>query len=125
MSEWRSDYERRLASPSWAGLRHSVIRAQRGLCAGCGLRRSRLELHHLHYRTLGQERPEDVVALCRWCHIVWDEERAKEGRSRADSALYNARVEGFARSLGYDTEGSVDWDSVEDRYERWIDSRGY
>jgi hypothetical protein len=26
------------------------------------------QLHHLHYRTVGDERFEDVLVLCRLCH---------------------------------------------------------
>lgn len=117
---WRDDYVRHLSSPAWANLRREVIRAQKRLCGACGLKRSRLELHHLHYRTLGREAREDVIALCSWCHVVWDQERAKEGKDRA----YNARLEGFAASLGYDTGGMgpVEWEAVESRFHEWIGS---
>jgi 5-methylcytosine-specific restriction endonuclease McrA len=27
-----------------------------------------IEVHHKHYRTVGSERPEDLMVVCRWCH---------------------------------------------------------
>ena len=36
-------------------------------CERCGHRDS-LEVHHLHYRTLGRERPQDLAVLCDGCH---------------------------------------------------------
>lgn len=29
---------------------------------------TRLELHHLHYQTVGHESPDDLEAICRTCH---------------------------------------------------------
>ena len=37
-------------------------------CVDCGSKRRKIEIHHLHYGTLGREKPADVVALCRICH---------------------------------------------------------
>jgi len=38
-----------------------------GICSDCYVR-DRLELHHLHYNTVGTETPEDLHPLCRDCH---------------------------------------------------------
>ena len=37
-------------------------------CQRCGATNCRLDVHHLHYETIGQESIEDVTALCRVCH---------------------------------------------------------
>lgn len=39
-------------------------------CESCGelCRRSELDVHHLHYKTIGRERPTDVKVLCHDCH---------------------------------------------------------
>jgi len=42
------------------------LRAERGCCEVCGSEAE--ETHHRHYRTFGNERPEDVVVLCHRCH---------------------------------------------------------
>lgn len=47
--------------------RKSVLTRAWGRCESCG-RRAALDLHHLHYRSVGEEKPEDLRALCRECH---------------------------------------------------------
>ena len=40
-------------------------------CCMCGQdnEHTRLQVHHLHYRTLGEENPmTDLVSLCKSCH---------------------------------------------------------
>jgi len=56
-------------------VRRRVFARCRRRCEDCG-RPYRLELHHLRYHTddwrresiLGKETPNDLAALCRWCH---------------------------------------------------------
>lgn len=38
-----------------------------------------LECHHRHYDNWGNERPEDVVILCKWCHdlLIADMKQAR------------------------------------------------
>jgi hypothetical protein len=38
-----------------------------GFARGCGSREN-LDVHHLTYKRRGNERPADLVALCRRCH---------------------------------------------------------
>jgi len=49
-------------------------RARRPNCERCGERgRKPMDIHHLHYATIGCERTAiDLVTLCHWCH--WREE---------------------------------------------------
>ncbi len=122
--EWRSRWRTVLASGPWKKLRLEVIRAQKWRCARCdafgGATKPTLELHHLHYDTLGRETVADVVALCKVCHSNADDERAAQGRSRSAASLWSARLEGFAASLGYQ---DIDV-SVEARFEAWLAHRG-
>ena len=39
----------------------------RGFCEDCGARIG-LDVHHRSYERKGNERPEDLVAVCRQCH---------------------------------------------------------
>ena len=61
-------------------------------CEKCGCKPISGEIHHLHYRTKGHERPEDVMFLCRDCYqaahmtpngFVSDPELARRLRARA------------------------------------------
>jgi 5-methylcytosine-specific restriction endonuclease McrA len=47
--------------------RRAVLARARGRCEDCG-RALPLELHHNHYRSVGEEEPDDLSALCRDCH---------------------------------------------------------
>lgn len=49
------------------------------LCEKCGERKPRM-VHHKHYRTLRQETNEDLLAVCKICHlqIELEKEMAKE-----------------------------------------------
>ena len=66
-----------MAPPIPRKTRLQVFRRCQGLCEGCG-EFVQLTLHHLHYDTVGRERPEDLEALCWPCHkqrhrdINWD-----------------------------------------------------
>lgn len=53
--------------PIPATTRFSVLCRAKGRCEDCGCS-AELELHHLHYRTVGFEIPTDLMALCRACH---------------------------------------------------------
>ena len=50
----------------------AVHKRAAGRCEVCGsvcVIGQRLEQHHLHYENEGNERPEDLQALCRACHL--------------------------------------------------------
>lgn len=64
-------YHAYIASPEWTA-KADQMRATRprGDCERC-LRRplgGPLQVHHLHYRTLGDESPRDLVVVCGPCH---------------------------------------------------------
>lgn len=59
-----------LRSPQWRKKRAKALRAHGSRCAICGTV-ERLEVHHLHYRTLFRESArDDLRILCRECHAV-------------------------------------------------------
>ncbi len=63
----RQRYEDYLRSPHWIKFRRRLLQQRGAKCEWCGARK-RLEVHHLHYRTLGQETSVDVAVLCYKCH---------------------------------------------------------
>lgn len=66
--ETRASYYRYyLTTGTWRERRRAALDAAGYRCQKCREPR-RLNVHHLTYERLGQERPEDLQVLCRGCH---------------------------------------------------------
>jgi len=72
ISAW---YKRRKPIP--LATRQAVLERAQRRCEGCGDDKVRLEMHHVTYAAFdrgepseifGQETPDDLKALCRYCH---------------------------------------------------------
>jgi len=63
----RNSYAVYLLSEHWQDFRIAVHLDRNGKCERCG-RKSGLQVHHRHYRTLWREKLTDVELLCGWCH---------------------------------------------------------
>jgi 5-methylcytosine-specific restriction endonuclease McrA len=61
------EYQQYLRSDGWKQRRQVALDRAAGFCEDCGARES-FEVHHLTYKRKGNERPEDLVAVCRQCH---------------------------------------------------------
>jgi hypothetical protein len=68
-------YEQRISSAEWKSLKSEIIEQRGNRCKRCREGSTSLELHHVHYRSLGNEQPEDVELLCRECHTKADDSR--------------------------------------------------
>lgn len=56
-----------LQTAGWRTTRNAALRRARYRCGRCGTGRQ-LEVHHLSYERLGNERDADIAVLCRACH---------------------------------------------------------
>lgn len=59
----------------WRALRYAKWKQVKGVCELCHRKISyeQFQLHHKHYRTLGSESLQDVMAVHRWpCHRMLD-----------------------------------------------------
>lgn len=79
----RHDYRHQyLKTERWRRFRDTIL-ATRCNCERCGLHDDcsaffycqRLDIHHLTYQNLGNEKPEDVQVLCRACHEIAETEK--------------------------------------------------
>lgn len=57
-----------LKSPKWKSFRKAILERSEGFCEYCFKKSSVLHVHHLTYERWGNERAEDVMALCEICH---------------------------------------------------------
>ena len=70
------DYSKYILSPEWEAKRDQKLEEQNYICEIGGEKAT--TAHHLHYRTLGHERMEDLQALCWPCHMAQHPEREKK-----------------------------------------------
>ena len=64
---WHRWYGRYLRCDHWLKTRAAALARGNHACAHCGTAK-RLQVHHLTYRTLRNERPQDLIVLCEACH---------------------------------------------------------
>ena len=75
MSETYAEY---LESPGWRTKARIMKELAQETCEACGRQSVRpLHVHHLHYDSVGDESPRDLVVLCGDCHTTahregWD-----------------------------------------------------
>lgn len=68
LKQKRPNYRQYIASDAWFTKRQEIMLRSGGMCevAGCGSEAE--QVHHKHYDSLGNENPEDLMAVCVRCH---------------------------------------------------------
>ena len=61
-------YRKYLQSDHWKRTRERKLKSIHFHCERCGDFRRKFQIHHKHYRTLGRESDDDLIALCGACH---------------------------------------------------------
>src|SRR5215207_11742500 len=61
------EYRQYLRTEGWKQRRQVALDRAKGFCEDCGTR-TNFEVHHRTYKRIGNERPEDLVAVCGRCH---------------------------------------------------------
>jgi 5-methylcytosine-specific restriction endonuclease McrA len=64
------NYADYIKSPGWASKRRGKLFDANYKCEKCGSETQTLEVHHLTYERLGDERMSDLIVLCSYCHKV-------------------------------------------------------
>lgn len=64
----RPNYREYIQSAEWFSKRNAAILRADGKCQISGCDRDAEQVHHRHYLNLGNERDEDLMAVCRDCH---------------------------------------------------------
>lgn len=67
LQQYLSQKSSYLKSPKWRTIRDKRLHLDNYQCQLCETPHS-LNVHHLHYRTLGHESFSDLVTLCQQCH---------------------------------------------------------
>ena len=61
--------------------------------------------------------------LCSACHATADVERAEAGRRRAASALYDARLDGWATKVSGENWWEGDTQLIADEFDEWAEKQ--
>lgn len=80
-----------IKSPRWKELRERLIAERGGKCQVCGRSDVTLQLHHVTYERLGNERDTDLLVVCIPCHKDKDNTRTMVKSSRSWSKFGNRR----------------------------------
>lgn len=120
------EYIAYLKSPRWKKFRQDILKFRAYRCQDCLTLGSSytLQVHHLHYDTLGHESPDDVLLLCSTCHEKADREREEEVKLQNEDALLEARLAGWARKVyGEYWELMPGYMYVSDKFTEWLRDR--
>ena len=66
-------YHQYLASDAWREKREYMLRRAGHRCQVCNAQ-TRLDIHHRTYKRFGEEHPDDLLALCRSCHDLFQQQ---------------------------------------------------
>lgn len=64
----RKAYKKYLKSAAWAAIKKQIHERDKYTCQKC-LKSPSEHIHHLTYKNLGNEKPEDLLAVCEACHV--------------------------------------------------------
>lgn len=68
----KNTYKRYLRTRHWQQLRQEVLRRAGGRCEKCGYqpwKPNGLQVHHLTYSNVGNEKLDDLIVVCPRCHM--------------------------------------------------------
>ena len=123
---WDVVYTAYIGSPLWKNkIRTPILKRANGKCEGCSaiiIDSSAFDVHHWTYdRIGGNERDEDLSALCFSCHQKADRKRERIKEQERLENYYYARLHGFARwKYGELWEMEYDEDEVEQEWLRGL-----
>lgn len=102
-------------SPQWQSKKQQKFNQVGRKCEVCGTM-GRLDVHHLNYDSLYDERMEDLQVLCRYHHVIADGDR--EYSSAFNTFVYKRHGD-YAWSADLEREGEMFDEWLESKREGW------
>lgn len=87
----REEYMAYMKSPEWKAIRAERLKLDDSTCQHCGACYVPLQIHHITYKRLGEERLEDLISLCETCH--------KKEHERIDQIIAVRRAKQIRKEL--------------------------
>ncbi|MBW1676868.1 MAG: HNH endonuclease [Deltaproteobacteria bacterium] len=97
----------------WEKVRIFALHRAKHRCQRCGAS-GVLQVHHLTYDNLYNEKPEDLEVLCKKCHKKADSEREYE--NWYESALDTYMIKKYGEYWEY-------FDGCEEEFDAWLESK--
>src|SRR5690348_16116797 len=92
------EYEEYIKSAKWRTISATMKKFANFVCQHCGktFHPSELDVHHVNYERLGNERPSDLQILCRaTCHPIADAKRVEVVHIRREERQYESAVDTY------------------------------
>lgn len=122
------EYKKYLRSAKWRNISAAMKKYANFTCQRCKARLhpSALDVHHLTYERLGNERPSDLQVLCHAkCHPVADAQRVERVTARREQRQYDSASHTFlSKKLG-DNYASFADEGMHEDFERWRARKHY
>lgn len=109
MTRWL-DYQAYLLSEKWQQKRRAALKRAGYKCQYCGKSGIPLQVHHLHYRNFGKEKPNDLRVACEDCHPIADQIR----RFEAGLETY------MTKKYGKNWEKEIKREDAIEEFRRWL-----
>ena len=122
------DYEKYLRSAKWRNIAAAMKKFANFTCQRCrtNFHPGELDVHHLNYDRLGNERPSDLQVLCRAnCHPIADATRVEGTLIRREQRQSDAAAHTFLSKKYGDNYASFADDSMHEEFEHWRAKKHY
>jgi hypothetical protein len=105
-------------SSEWETVRVFALHRANHRCERCGSA-GVLQVHHVTYDNLFNEKPEDLEVLCKRCHDEADRRRAEDSRRDSAFETYMDKIYGEDREL-FD---SWEEEAEEEKFDAWYERK--
>lgn len=119
----RVNYHEYLASREWALKKRQVRERSGGLCERCGAAQE--ATHHLTYERLGDERLDDLLAVCRPCHEFLSGVIDTDPAVRPTALPIGIYIEMFGEPAAGADEWMQLWNRIAKRLTESLDPNGW
>ena len=121
-------YEQYIKSAKWRRISTAMKKFAGFTCQGCGakLHPTELDVHHITYDRLGNERPSDLRVLCRAkCHPVADAKRTVATQIRREERQYQSATDTYLSKKYGDNYAAFADDGMYEEAETWLSRKRY
>lgn len=120
------EYREYLKSAAWKQRRWDAIQRANMRCQCCGVSMKKvvLEVHHVTYERLGNESPQDLLAVCPSCHKKEDEKRRVQTMIRQEAAeedFQERRMSAWAAKVYGERWHYMDPLQIEEEFEEFLE----